>query len=650
SRAGMLKLLDYGKPDPFGATVGRRRNLSWPVDAYRITLPKPDQDCLSLNPFEQVILSLLALGNMTSQALAEETCIPRDLVESILLRLRDRGLIDDFNNVLEASGSNAASETDTPAFVTALLFRELVSGQVLPFMPLLEQQPLRKQEQKQAAYKIRALAAGQMPPTQRDVIKVMRAMQRRAAEFGKAERTPTLHKIMIIDQPERYYLDCPIAIQKSDGEFRIADPFGNGFSLVLERAFEQLLEQDEYAAQWLGKWKASLSQPRSPSQDSRNKEPFDTPANQQRYPKLISNLRLLPNAAFRSIAQLYAAVEWSLFYACAKRPFEGEIEHLRFTPQAEHAQLLDRAASEVGLLPPGAGFRPVREGKLRDFQEGKAELETLLALSILRAQDDGSHPLRRLAARDPALISHLLEIKKARDEKGHGKGSADAPESELLAEPLAREIIEIMLPEVTFTREPTASSNPDAYADVLLDARASIQDEFGFGAFNRLGTNVKERLVHAERGFLSWREGDDALALVRDLYAAVQSVLELSLNRWLPPDMADEELIEAAQERATEFGLCHLLPKSLHTVRASVVRKTLQGSGQSLGACMIALLLMADEQTLKSIAATRPTFVDDVATLIARRGHGNEPLPLASTEVTELRKASYKIIKALIEV
>lgn len=502
----MLKLLDYGKPDPFGVIVGRRRNLSWPVDAYRITLPRSEQDGLSLNPFEQVILSLLALGNMTPQALAEETCIPRDLVESILLRLRDRGLIDHFNNVLESSSSNAGSETGTLAFVTALLFRELVSGQVLPFMQLLEQQPLRKQEQKQAAYKIRALAAGKMPPTQRDVIKVMRAMQRRAAEFGKTERTPTLHKIMIIDQPERYYLDCPIAIQKSDGEFRIADPFGNGFSLVLERAFEQLLEQDEYAAQWLGKWKASLSQPRPPSQDSRNKEPFDTPANQQRYPKLISNLRLPPNAAFRSIAQLYAAVEWSLFYACAKRPFEVEIERLRFTPQAEHAQLLDRAASEIGLLPPGAGFRPVREGKLRDFQEGKAELEMLLALSILRAQDDDSHPLRRLAARDPALISHLLEIKKARDEKGHGKGSADAPESELLAELLVREIIEIMLPEVTFTREPTASSNPDAYADVLLDARASIQDEFGFGAFNRLGTNVKERLVHAERVFLSWRE------------------------------------------------------------------------------------------------------------------------------------------------
>lgn len=646
----MLKLLDYGKPDPFGAIVGRHRNLSWPVDVYRITLPKPDEDGLNLNPFEQVILSLLALGNMTSQKLAEETCIPRDLVESILLRLRDRGLIDDFNVTLDASGNNGENQVDTPAFVTALLFRELVSGQVLPFMQLLERQPLRKQEQKQAAYKIRAFSDGKMPPTQRDVIKVARAMQRRAAVFGKAERTPALHKIMIADQPERYYLDCPIAIQKSDGEFRIADPFGNGFSLVLERAFEQLLEQDENAAEWLGKWKASLSQPRSLSQDPGEKEPFDTPFNQQRYPKLISNLRLLPHASFRSIAQLYAAVEWSLFYACAKRPFEGDIERLKFTPQSEHAQLLGRAASEVGLLPPASGFRPVREGKLRDFQEGKAELETLLALSILRAQDDGSHPLRRLAARDPALISHLLEIKKARDEKGHGKGSADAPESELLAEPLVREIIEIMLPEVTFTREPTASSNPDAYADVLLDARASIQDEFSFGAFNRLGANVKERLVHAERVFLSCQEGDDALAFVRDLYAAMQSVLELSLNRWLPPDIADSLLIEAAQGRAIESGLCQRLPESLRTVRASAVRQTLQGSGQSLGACVIAFLLMADEQTLKSVAATQPSFVDDLAVLIARRGHGNEPLPLASTDVAKLRKASYNIIKALIEV
>lgn len=647
----MLKLLDYGEVHPFGPLFGKHRNLSWPVDAYRITLPRPDEDGLNRNPFEQVILSLLAaFGNMTSQALAEETCIPRDLVENILLRLRDRGVIDDFNRTIEVCQDNVRNEVDTPAFVTALVFRELVSGQILPFLQLLEQQPLRKQEPKPVALKIPTVNAGPLPPSQRDVIKVTRTLQRRSAVFGKGERLPALHKIMIVDQPERYYLDCPIGIQKSDGEFRIADPFGNGFSLVLERAFEQLLEQDAYTADWLGKWKALLSQPRSSSSDSREKEPFDTPSNQQRYPKLISNLRLLPNASFRSIAKLYAALEWSFFHACAKRPFEGDIECLKVTPQAEHVRLLGWAASEIGLLPPGSGFRPVREGKLRDFQEGKAELETLLALSILRAQDDGSHPLRHLAAQEPALISRLLEIKRMRDEKGHGKGSADAPETELLVEPLVRQIIEVLLPEVTFTRAVATVANPDTYADVLLDARASIQNEFGFGAFNRLGANVKERLVHSERVFLSCQEGDDVLAFVRDLYAAMQSIIELSLNQWLPPDVEDARLIQVAQERAIGAGLCHQLPQSLRTVRILAVRQTLQGIGQSLGACVVALLLMAEEQILKSIAAAHPSFIDDLAVLIARRGHGNEPLPLEKTEVAKLRKASYKIIKVLIEV
>ena len=29
----MLKLLDYGKPNPFSGIIGRPRNLAWPVHA-----------------------------------------------------------------------------------------------------------------------------------------------------------------------------------------------------------------------------------------------------------------------------------------------------------------------------------------------------------------------------------------------------------------------------------------------------------------------------------------------------------------------------------------------------------------------------------------------------------------------------------------
>ena len=74
----MLKLLDYDKPNPFGGIIGKSRKLAWPVNAYRVTLPKVSGTDDGLNAFERVILKLLdAVGVMDADALAAETRIDR---------------------------------------------------------------------------------------------------------------------------------------------------------------------------------------------------------------------------------------------------------------------------------------------------------------------------------------------------------------------------------------------------------------------------------------------------------------------------------------------------------------------------------------------------------------------------------------------
>ena len=97
------RTLDYGKNIPFSGVFGRPRNLAWPVHAYRITIPatvKRGQG--QLNPFERVILSMIdAVGGLDEKGLADETCIPVDLVRSVVLRLRDRGLIDSDNRIID---------------------------------------------------------------------------------------------------------------------------------------------------------------------------------------------------------------------------------------------------------------------------------------------------------------------------------------------------------------------------------------------------------------------------------------------------------------------------------------------------------------------------------------------------------------------
>lgn len=651
----MLKLLDYGKLNPFGEIIGRPRHLEWPVSAYRVTLPRPSGDGDDLNPFERVILKLLdVLGVIEDHELADETRLPLDLVRSILLRLQDKGLIDGSNAVLEQERDHENSENaKAPLFVTALVFRELVSGKHLPFVHWLDDtNPLQKKERNgDPFWSIHSDDDHKRSPvTQRDVIKVLRAAQRRSAAFGKDDRIPSVQQVRIVQQSELHYLDCPIAIQKSDGEFRIADPFGNGFSLILEGALEHLLEQDEKLGQWLRQWKHSLSNPRQGESDARMKEAFENKANWQRYPKLLASLHLSRSTSFHSIAQIYASIEWALFYASSRRPFEKTVATLKFAAQTEHPALLADAATPVGLTLPPFGFKFVREGKLRDFENGRAELTTLLSIAVLQAQSDDAHPLRHIASSHPEFIIRLFGIKKKRDEKSHGKGGADAPDKELPDAPFMRDMIHTLLPDMVFSSMPLVERDRNVRADALLDARASIQSEFGFKTFNRLGANLKERLVHAERFFLSCNNGDDGIGFVRELYAALQSAFEMSLVGRLPPDADDDQLIELAGRKATSAKLCSELPDSLRTVRALAVRQTLQGSGQSLGACVLAFLLMSDDDSLRSLADAQPSFVNDVANVINRRGHGNEPLPLPKADIAKLRKASYKTIKTLIEV
>jgi len=649
-----LMLLDYGKPDPFGEIIGRPRHLAWPVNVYRVTLPKVSEDDEKLNAFERVILKLIhAGGTYDEKLLAQETCLPEDLMRCILLRLQDKGFIDEYNRIIQHQRSQwSSNDNDQPVFVTACMFRELATGKILPYLHILDDSnPLKKKEGEERFFRrIRwDDAHRKRTPTPRDVISALRKMKKRAMAFGSETRSPSVQQITIVSNAELYYLDCPIAIQRSDGEFRIADPFVIGYSLVLESAFNRLLEMDSSLGDWLKNWKRSLSSPRQDKHAPDQREPYDNDSNLARYPNLIFNLRLGRYRKFRSIEQIYSALEWALFYVCAQRRYPPIVQQLKLTNQSEHPALFQKAAKALSLQLPEGGLFPVREGKLNDFLAGKAELGTVLSLSLLMAEADPFHPLHRLASTYPDFILRLLKIKNERDELAHGAGRQRARDNELPEDAFMRDIVATLLPSIRFIDSPRANVDDEAITDSLLDARASIQNEFGFSLFNHLGTDLQDRLIAAERFWLSCEEGDDALAFVCDVYAALQSAFSQFLTRSLPPDIRDSEYIAAAQANAQQSGLGEL-PECLLTVKRSAIRETLQGNDQTLQSCVVTFLLTADAETLNAIARMQPSFIDDVARVIDRRGHGNKPLLLPKDEIRILRKAAYSTLKILLEV
>jgi len=647
-----MMLLDYGKPNPFGETIGRERHLAWPVNAYRVTLPTVPEDGEGLNALERVILKLIDAGGPSEAAsLARDTCIPEDLVQCVLLRLQDKSYIDEYNQILAKQRDRwAKQEEEQRVFVTALLFRELTSGKILPHLHFLqEDNPLKKNKEKEKdAFKLRwedAQRKSQVTP--RDVISALRGMQLRSTVFGEKIRRPSVQLITIAKDAELYYLDCPIAIQKSDGEFRIADPFGNGCSLVLENAFSRLLEEDSNLADWLMNWKRNLSNGGSVKQVTLNQEPYDNEINWSRYPKLVANLKL-HKKRHRNIQQIHAAIEWALFYSCAQRSYTSAVSRLKLKNQSEHPALLQKAAEDISLILPQNGLRPLQEGKLGNFLSGKAELGTVLSLSLLMAAGDASHPLHRIASSHQDFITRLFKIKKERDELGHGTGKYRHKDIELPEEVFMCEVVSTLLPTVRFSDNPVSEVDQEIVADSLLDARTSLQGEFGFALFNRLGTNLQDRLIGAERFWLFCQDGDDALAFVCDLYAALQSTFRRSLTGALPPEVKDTEYCAKAQEKADACGLGRL-QECLYTAKRSAIRDTLQGNDQTLQSCVVAFILVSDPDTLLAIAHVHHSFLADIAHIVEKRGHGNEPLPLPKDEILKLRKATFASIKTLME-
>lgn len=649
-----LKILDYRIHHPFGGIFGKERHLAWPVDVYRVTLPRISEDGRGINPFERIILKMLDAGVAgDADVLARETFIPHDLVQCILLRLQDKAFIDEYCEIITQKRDDwEDTEEKAPVFVAMLLFRETATGKFLPFLHQLDDaHPLKKKEEPYSDWTVRYDSEwAWKKPSTRDVIAVYRAMKKRTTAFGNEARFPSTQQVAVANEPEQYYLDCRIAIQKNDGEFRIADPFGNGFSLVLESAFERLLEQDKDLGDWFLKWKHGLKQSPAPGQSdstAQEKEPYDHDANWKRYRKLLFSLRR-HELQHRSIRQIQAAIEWALFYACVCRPFETAVNLLQFEELSRHPDLLKAAAEKIGLVPPKNGFREVFPGKLVDFRAGKAGLGTVLAISLLMASEDITHPLRRVAERHPDFVEQVLAISKKRNPIEHGKGKAQKNEVELPEESFMREIVSLLLPEIRFSDTLVLGPDKDVIAERRFDARVSIQEEFGFEIFNRLGTNIQDRLIHAERFWLTCGDdGGDALVFASDLYAALQALFE-RLPRETFPEIQDSEFVTKAMEKAVSAGLGPL-PESLSTVKPSYVRQALQVDSPSLGAGVLAFLLSAQTDTLHAIAEIQSSFLPDVAELIASRGHGNEPLPLQKNEIGQLRKSTYSTFKTLLE-
>lgn len=642
-----IKLLDLGAKLPSDGHMARPRQIAWPVKAYRVTLPDVSSSSASeLNSFERLALKLLEIdGPISDSKLSEETCIPEDFLKGVLLRLQDKGYIDDRNN-LRKSARNTERKVD---YKSAMVFQEQVEGKALPYV-FYDKKPAQKDGNTGPyCWQMQRSEYDPCPISAEDVVKAIKDQKRHDRAYGDRAVLPTASSIRVVDGKEYYHLECPIGMRSSDGEFRIGNPFGKGYSLVLEGIFMRKLEEDPNLEAWISSWRDSLGREREIAEE-RATEPFDTARNRKLYPNLVASLR--PNwNGIRTIEKLYSAVEWSLFYANERVSSRHAINLLKLTKPSDAPSLIKAAADEIGLETPARGYLRVQDQSLDSYQEEVPEMPTALAIAILTAKNESKHPLRKVAETHPDAAVQLYQIKKERDIKSHGKGrgSQDGPNGK--NELFVKEFVSTLIPEIVFSDEATSDvRKADAYIDSRFEARSSLLSRFGYAAFNtKLSPLTQDRLVDAESFWAAFQDGENALSFVGDLYAALQSEFSRKVEIAAIRATDDRELLRAIERRAKELRIGPL-PDSLSTVRPNNIRKALQGNNETtLGGLVVAYLLSAKDEDVRRILENDKTVFADVGKVIAARGHLNEARAFSKEEVDEYRELTYKTINAMME-
>lgn len=665
----MIKLFDFNERSEPHSIIGYPREMAWPCKLFRVTLPKSKRNSRkSVNAFELCVLRLLAYGRYEPKDLANETCLPEDLIKVILLRLYDTGKIDKhyqlYPDVLKDIEKNEEERESEPSeYETWAIFQESVSGTVLPMLKEANLQSAETNEKGNLIIRVpkkgvRTRSLNRLDPvtkdadapTTHDVLSAIRTMNRRCKMSEETYPIPSAEFVSVSSDSEQCKLRVRMVIQ-NNGDWRILNPFGKGWSLELESAYLTLLKNSEDEENnfksWMDKNKGSNQQKKE--ECNRNKEPYDTDDNRDRYPELIRTLKRgeeIKNGIQKG-ADIYAALEWTLFYALKNcEATRSQIQLILLNSSEENEKSLRAAINYLvckeDRIPLSLPY-PKRFLGFQDFD--KAEMQVVLPLAFLVAKDDSQFPFNTVLNIYPDFLLHYNAIKEIRNEYMHGNSRFSQPygyENYVFM----KDVISTLIPSIRFSESSPETVDADEIFDCRLNARSYLQEFFGVSLFNQMDSILQRELMNVEI-FRNNEDKDsfDALPCINYLYSAAQCAFRPLLGS---DHSKVSNPVSVAQQKAINAGWSEL-PQSLQKIRPDLLQHTMEGNDGSLGASVVVWLIRTDSAELSSIANKLPGFILDIDNLLSLRNHGNKSVVIHKEELNNCIDKIYKIIRTIME-
>lgn len=642
--------------------IGREKYLGWPVDAYRVFVPIVVDDPLAseYNPFERLIIAILRVEDPlvnSDRALASQTCLPDDFVHDIMLRLRGKGLVAEDAYKLTESAKNSFDELSSKEangesieMRTALVFREAVSGRMLPnFLPLEGEtfETLDYDEISKKSPIVLERAAVDFPaPTKKDVRHVLRECRKRNRDLGGVVPSTAYNEFDILESRETYYLLCPIGVRRSDVEERIIDPFGLGYSLILENAFDNLLDENERLAAIIENWKKQLEnqQAEQRQKEQAHKFPFDVERVSSRYPHLAVALKTAYTRL--EISDMFSAFEWALHYHFAE-DVESIVLSLQSLTPSEYRDQVEETLRSRGWKVSNRYKDKPQDGRIKALEAGtSAHFPSLFSL-MLNREGGRWTTLATIARKYPKFPEEIEIIRNYRNAKGHGAWVQRAKQLSFNQVRIYVEgLISTVLKDVEFNESFQNAAITDQKTDEKIRAVNDLHNSFGRRLLRECSGQIREHMIEAQIEFNGAKDGEASTRLVREVASTMQAMLEEALKDI--PRRRERDPFEASRLRLLGFGF-DSLSESYRGLNPDRISKGMEWKTDTLGVAGLILAISAMDDDLESIASRFPGMFNFIAEVHDLRGHDRQ-VTLTGEERASLKVNFKRFVETLMEV
>ncbi|TNF32998.1 MAG: hypothetical protein EP329_08950 [Deltaproteobacteria bacterium] len=448
----VLRFTKLRKPDV--------RWVLWPVLAWRVVAPVPQGRRLNL--LQKAALGLVRAGVTTAQDVSERLLILPDLAALVLTELQGMRLVDELG-ALTPRGAELVDELDVDppeALEVGHVLADPFTGSLWPRL-LTGDLPLAEVEQNDQGWPVLLSGSPGAPwrdhafcvlprrddavviarPGAKDILRAARRGRRVAQAMGDA--APALRLVSFIDErPEPYLAALPV-VSHASGDWIVLDPFGGGASFELRRQVERRLDVQPGLRAWLAPLVGGDVVEATTAELQRRaawEVEEQLTLGVRRFAGVHDHLVAMQRAwleaqAWESpddkvddvLVKAQRAVEATIREVLRGHSDPDERLYLQLAPshvkgyQRQNRGLLDDIAAGLGFASPlPTQLSGVKPGKVQSAEQSlRGSLRPLLLATLLAADRNDRHPLRRSASACPDLLERLDALASARDRAAH---------------------------------------------------------------------------------------------------------------------------------------------------------------------------------------------------------------------------------------